>query len=387
MLYRSSEMVINIASMGGRTHLLNTAVELHKLGHKVRFYSYARLSNVRKFGLPLSCLRSSIPLYAVFRLLSLFSRRFSPTGHLYHIVSDWLTSLLMGRCDLFIGQSPMHLRSLRKARERFGSVVILECGMEHVRDWERRLQECYETDKRFVPMTEMEWVEEGYKQADYLCVGSQSAKMSFTSNGIAPEVVFVNKYGFSEEWFPPTTIPEGECVYDLLMVSGWRAMKGARIIEGFCRSHPEVTFLHVGSLIDEFPALPNMVHCDAVNENELTQFYRQARVYVLPSYSEGMAITQLQALASGLPIVCSSRTGGAELSEYTSEGGWITEMRSLTVEEFERCVEAALEVARSQRGVRNYLLKGARMQASWGGYGKRYDAIVKSILAKVTAGS
>jgi UDP:flavonoid glycosyltransferase YjiC (YdhE family) len=33
-------MKINIASFGGRSHLLDTARELEKFGHEVRFYSY-----------------------------------------------------------------------------------------------------------------------------------------------------------------------------------------------------------------------------------------------------------------------------------------------------------------------------------------------------------
>ena len=48
-------MVINIASFGGRTHLLDTARELAKQGNIVRFYSYVPTKRAVKYGLPAEC--------------------------------------------------------------------------------------------------------------------------------------------------------------------------------------------------------------------------------------------------------------------------------------------------------------------------------------------
>ena len=48
-------MIINIASFGGRTHMLDTARELEKFGHIVRFYSYVPTKRAMKFGLKKEC--------------------------------------------------------------------------------------------------------------------------------------------------------------------------------------------------------------------------------------------------------------------------------------------------------------------------------------------
>ena len=44
-------MIINIASFGGRSHLLDLARELEKQGNIVRFYSYVPTKRALKFGL------------------------------------------------------------------------------------------------------------------------------------------------------------------------------------------------------------------------------------------------------------------------------------------------------------------------------------------------
>lgn len=48
-------MVINIASFGGRTHMLDTARELARHGHTVRFYSYVPTKRAVRYGLPKEC--------------------------------------------------------------------------------------------------------------------------------------------------------------------------------------------------------------------------------------------------------------------------------------------------------------------------------------------
>src|SRR5262249_13905994 len=50
-----------------------------------------------------------------------------------------------------------------------------------------------------------------------------------------------------------------------------------------------------------------------VPREEIASWYRAAHVFVLPSYNEGMSVATLEAMAAGLPIVCSRAHGLAEL--------------------------------------------------------------------------
>jgi len=50
-----------------------------------------------------------------------------------------------------------------------------------------------------------------------------------------------------------------------------------------------------------------------VPREEIAAWYRAADAFVLPSYNEGMSVATLEAMAAGLPIVCSRAHGLAEL--------------------------------------------------------------------------
>ena len=69
------------------------------------------------------------------------------------------------------------------------------------------------------------------------------------------------------------------------------------------------------------PGLPdNMVFHGAVARSEAGGWYEQADVFVLPTYSDGFALTQLEAMAQGVPVIATPCCG-----EVVEDGvnGWL----------------------------------------------------------------
>jgi glycosyltransferase involved in cell wall biosynthesis len=66
--------------------------------------------------------------------------------------------------------------------------------------------------------------------------------------------------------------------------------------------------------------LPNVGWVGSVARSEVSRFYSEADVFILPTLSDGYALTQLEALAHGLPVIASKHCG-----EAVSDGvnGWI----------------------------------------------------------------
>ncbi len=62
-----------------------------------------------------------------------------------------------------------------------------------------------------------------------------------------------------------------------------------------------------------------------VNPGPLPGLYRAADAFVLPSHREGLSLSLLEALASGLPAVTTSVGGHSEL--VTPEAGWLVSPR------------------------------------------------------------
>ena len=59
-----------------------------------------------------------------------------------------------------------------------------------------------------------------------------------------------------------------------------------------------------------FPDEINFKHQNIVPESELIYYYSKAKVFVLLSKDEGLALVQPQAVACGLPLVITKHTGG-----------------------------------------------------------------------------
>ena len=85
-------------------------------------------------------------------------------------------------------------------------------------------------------------------------------------------------------------------------------VEAARLLE-----RENIEFLLAGpvgispQVVANFPA--NMKMLGRVTRDQLTEVYQQGHVFVLPTVSDGFAITQLEAMAHGLPVVTTSNCG------------------------------------------------------------------------------
>lgn len=370
-------MKISIASFGGRNHILELARELEKQGHDVKFYSYLPTKRAIKFGLKKKCNYSYFILALPFLALLKITKRSNWSLYLFHRFFDFYLSIILKPCDVFIGQSPMHVSSLKVAKNKFKAKVILERGTSHVLNFIEMLSaNPVFKDKKIMPEMFLKRDLKGYEIADYISVPSSYVANSFIKYGISKKKIFINNYGVNLSKFKSTIINNN---YDLIMVGQWSYRKGADLLVDLCKKH-KLSLLHIGSILDvEFPEFENMTHVDAVDEFELINYYSKAKVFVLPSREEGLALVQPQALICGLPIVCSKNTGGGDLKKYIEDEKWIVEMNEYNVEELYRCVKVALSLANSQYGERNYS-KDLEENLSWGSYGIRYDNFLKSII-------
>ena len=63
--------------------------------------------------------------------------------------------------------------------------------------------------------------------------------------------------------------------------------------------------------------LPQTIVPGPVSRSEATRYYQAADVFILPTHSDGFAITQLEACSYGLPIIASDRCGQVVQHEQT----------------------------------------------------------------------
>ena len=367
-------MVINIAA-SHRFHLLDLARELQNLGHDVRFYSYVPTRRVISFGLRRESSQSLYPYMLPFLALMRLTRGSDFALRLLNLALDYMVAWFMRPCDVYIGLGTVYKKSFESAKQKFGAITILEWGSKHIDEQLRILSEIPGMKPQNKYFTERS--KQGYALADYISVASDHVRVSFEERGINHKKIIQNPYGVDLSMFGPTVLSDHD-IYDVIMVGGWSYRKGCDLLTEACRKFG-YSLLHVGPLVDlEFPKDPNMRHVEPVNQKKLKEYYSKAKIFALPSREEGLAMVQPQAVACGLPVVCSAHTGGRDLKEFVTIQENIIEMSEYSVDELGRCISLALNISKKQKSPRHY---GDPNTLSWKKYGDRYSKNIFKIIA------
>lgn len=367
-------MKINIAA-SHRFHLLDLARELQNLGHDVRFYSYVPTRRVVDFGLKKENSKSLFFYMVPFLVLMRLTKSSDFALRLLNLAMDYFLAWFMRPCDVYIGLGTVYKKSFADAKKKFGALTIMEWGSKHIDEQLAILKKIPGLKKQNIYFTERS--KSGYEIVDYISVASDHVKLSFIERGISESKILQNPYGVDLSMFGSTILVKNY-PYDLIMVGGWSYRKGCDLLVDVCRNN-KWRLLHVGPLVDlPFPENENMTHVEPVDQKSLKEYYARAKVFVLPSREEGLAMVQPQALACGLPVVCSLHTGGRDLKNYINDSRWIIEMQHFNAEELRRCICEALQLSYEtniENSARSIVVDGI----SWEKYGLRYNENLKKI--------
>ncbi|MBM9520472.1 glycosyltransferase family 4 protein [Desulforhopalus vacuolatus] len=364
----------------GRFHVLDLARELDALGHDVTFYSYVPKDRAEKFGLPRRCCNSTL-LYLLAPLLFIARKGWNKplrdwgNRQLTKAIDFWMRFLLKN-CDVFISMSGICIRSALFARKRYGAKIIYERGSRHILSQKRILDALTSHSNTKVPQFNVYRELQTYELADYIAIPSVHVEGSFDE--FAPELkhkLFRNPYGTSLDMFTPV---HSEKEYDVITACAWGLQKGCDTLSATCRKYG-FSLAHVGGIDDlDFPDENWAKDFGFIDQTMLKNYYAQAKVFVLASIQEGLSLVQSQALSCGLPLVCSDRTGGADLKRLLGNAEYIYVVPHGDVDALGGAIQKALAYAEAHQGID--LLGGKRDVLSWAAYGKRYSDFLRSIM-------
>lgn len=374
-------MRIAIASPG-RFHVLDLARELHSLGHEVRFYSYVPGFRSKRFGLPEACGRSifwwGAPLLALNRVLG-FLGLGAPLNSVQRAWCDWVTSTRLEPCDVMIAMSGCFSLSIAKAKKRWNAVILVERASRHINSQKEILDEVHalHPGAATVPDVDVHRELRDYALADRIVVPSRHVVESFVENGVPRERLFRNPFGVDLSMFSPTPVPAGPPT--VLMVGTWCYRKGCDLLVEALRGL-DFRLLHAGPLGDcPFPSGAGFETLGILDQTKLKEVYARGHIMALPSREEGLAFVQAQALACGLGLVCSDRTGGDDLREILEDPGLVTVVKTGDVGGLREGLRQAMRLAQSKKGLRDS--SGASLEKlSWKAYGLRYDAFLRGLV-------
>ena len=365
-------MKVNLISIN-RQHILDTAKSLHDAGADVRFYTMVPKKRCKSYGLPYSCCYSFFSKMVLLYILNrIFKNKYYEKvqrAFRNHVMSS------MRQCDAIIINGyglGFDAEDYNQMKKKYGAVVIMEWGSKHIIE-DRKAQNAIETyPKKWYDLDMTK-----YDSADYISIPALHVKDSFTMHKIPESKLFINPYGANLSFFKPSVLQPQH--FDLIMVGNWGMRKGCDMIIELCVKYG-YKFLHVGPLGDiTFPKdVETMHHIDAVDEKTLPQYYTQAKVFILPSRTEGLALVQAQAMACGLPMVCSKNTGGIDLARIADAESATFVFDDYDIEAIKDCVVKALAYADNQKGKR--VVAKHLEKLSWQRYGKTYYEFLKEII-------
>ena len=164
-------------------------------------------------------------------------------------------------------------------------------------------------------------------QARYILAASSFTRDTLVENGSRREDIEVIPYGVDSHHFFPDLrrIPKAGGKLKLLFVGRINQRKGIQYLLDALRlvGSDRVELTVCGRVVDDlqiFNAFSNVTIRPNVTSLELVTAYQDADLFVFPSVAEGFGQVLLEALASGLPILTTTRTAAPDLIESGRQG-------------------------------------------------------------------
>ncbi len=312
-------------SVLGKFHAFELAKQLYRHGalHRL-FTSYPRF-RMQNLGLPDHAMRHTPVAEGINRLFSRLPvsekwRQAGPVlGALYF--DRRVASRLPDETDIFVGWSGSSLLSLRAAKQR-GAVTIIERHNAHILLQEKILTEEYAKqgfEFEGIPKTILRRELQEYEEADYLSVPSTFVHRTMIQMGVPASKLILNPLGADTLDFYPGT--KTDSTFRVVCCGQISIRKGIPyVLRAFSQlSLANSELILVGALSPEMRAIlrkgsfPKVKVIPPQPQNELRKLFVQSSVLCLASVEDGFGLVVPQALASGLPVLATTRSCGEDL--------------------------------------------------------------------------
>ena len=318
-------------SVGGKFHAFELARELEKRGHLERLITSYPKSETAKSGISkdktISLLTTEIVSRAWRKLPQGIQKIYNPQ----YILADRFdkrASRRIGTPDIVVAWSSYGLHTIRRAKEK-GIKTVIERGSSHIAYQTKILQEEYDTwniaHPRLAHPKIIEKEKQEYEEADYIAIPSSFVRRSFIEHGIAESKLIQIPYGVDLTHFKK--VPKTDDVFRVIFAGGMRIRKGVQyLVQAFAECKlPNAELVLLGTLDEEMKSFfkkyeGTFTWKGHIPREELYKHYSQGSVFVMPSIEEGLALVQAQAMACGLPLICTTNSGGEDLIEDGKEG-------------------------------------------------------------------
>jgi glycosyltransferase involved in cell wall biosynthesis len=269
-----------------------------------------------------------------------------------------------------------------------GLPFILEQTVAHPLHKQSMMEEA---SRRFPAWAEREEPRPGYllaaertehELADRIVAGSSYCRRTLVEQGVSPQKIVVNPYGVerpAEDFVPRSDV--GHRPLRFLFLGFLSLRKGLPLLlEAWEKAGlRDAELALAGGIRPEhrhfLPQNDTVHYAGFVPRSSLPSFLAQQDVNVLPSYSEGFAISLIEAMAAGLPIMATEHTGAPDIISPGREGF------VLPVGDLDALVERLrwFSENRDKIPAMSAAAKKKSQEFTWERYGEKYEAMLHEL--------
>ncbi len=328
--WRKGDLVKVTVSVCGRFHAFNLAQQLLKQGHLYQLITSYPKFEVVKYGIPREKVSSvvikEILNRAWYKMPAFIRNRYDPSYAL-HELYDILASRALRDPDICVAFSGSAYNIFKKAKRR-GAVTVVERGSAHILYQTKIMKDEYgklgmHPELAHPGIIEKELKE--YIEADYISIPSLFVKRTFIEQGIPENKLICNPYGVSLIEFKQ--IKKEDNKFRVIYAGAMSIQKGVHyLLQAFSELNlPDSELLLVGGVTDEIRPFFKKYegHFKSIghkSQKELYKYYSQSSVFVIMSVQDGFGMVLSQAMACGLPVICTKNTGGEDVLQDGVDG-------------------------------------------------------------------
>ncbi len=380
--------------VGGKFHAFNLAKELNLKGYlKQIITSYPKYS-LKNFHIEKKIIKSILfkeLLLKLFNKLYFLQNIFDTDYFLSNYFSKRASNLIdLNNTDILVGWSSFSKEAFLKAKKT-NCIKILERGSTHIKYQEKILKMEYDKLKIKPNLPSQNIIEKElieYELADYITIPSEFAKKTYLEYGISESKLIKVPYGVDLKEFKYLNKkrPKGD-KFRIISVGTISIRKGSHILieafEQLSLNNSELIFVgtienNFKKILKKFKKLKNVKFISKQKQENLKYFYNNSDIFVLYSLEEGLSMVQAQAMACGLPIICSENTGGSEIVD-DGINGYVIPIKNIEI-----LKNKIQEFYYNRSKLKNFSLNALKKtkDISWENYGNKLINAYQSILDK-----
>lgn len=380
--------------VGGRFHAFNLAEELEKKNELYQLVTtYPKFYFKNKFKIDKNKIKSFYLKEIISRTLSkidFLQEKFNLDNFVINYFDRQASKIInYSDSDILVGWSSFSLESFKKA-QNFNCIKVLERGSSHIQYQYEILKEEYELlgiKPKLPPNQIIEKEIQEYEISDYISVPSDFVKKTFIEKGFNEKKIVKIPYGVNLNSFYRKKNKLNDKKFSVVYIGASSVRKGIYyLLKAFTELNLNNSELLIVGKIDKeiIPILKkfenfNIKYFGSKKQNDLNDFYNRADIYVTCSIEEGLSMVQAQAMACGLPVICTTNTGGDEILD-DGKSGFVLPIRK--VEKLKEKLIYFYENRNMISIMGNNAYEKATHSLSWSNYGDKMSEFYNKILSK-----